>query len=520
MEVNAPAPAPRASRKQRRAAALAQASPAEIAARKARAKHAALVKRARIDQAAFVEYVLRNESDGTVIRNAPHHEEWHDFLSLNDRAVLFAPVEHGKTQQVAIGAVLFRLGQNPNARLALISNTSRQAEKLLGAIRLHIERNPRLKEVFPELRRSELSGDPWHTTALTVHRTTIAKDPSIQALGVGGPLVGSRLDGAVLDDVLDFENTRTPEQRTKLVDWFDSTVSTRLLEGAFCWVIGTPWHPDDLLHVLASRPGWEAKKWRSVHNPEAPPAEWRTLWPAQFSPERLQKIQAGSTALNFARKYLCEVRSSETARFKRQWFEDAAARGKRWGPFRAAPVTAGQAWPCFTGVDLGVGETDGHDLTCLFTIALEPLTGRRVVCEILSGRWSGPDIVEKIFDANRRFGSIVVVESNGAQKFIQQFASGRQVPIRPFFTSAQNKYDEHFGVESLAVELANGQWVIPSHEGTMGSATGEATAWMSEAELYHPDSHTGDRLMASWFAREAARNYGPKVFGRSDVQQR
>jgi hypothetical protein len=39
--------------------------------------------------------------------------------------------------------------------------------------------------------------------------------------------------------------------------------------------------------------------------------------------------------------------------------------------------------------------------------------------------------------------------------------------------------------------------------------------------FYDPTTHTGDRLMASWFAREAARNYAPELlYGRADVQAR
>ncbi len=33
----------------------------------------------------------------------------------------------------------------------------------------------------------------------------------------------------------------------------------------------------------------------------------------------------------------------------------------------------------------------------------------------------------------------------------------------------------------------------------------EVDAWVNEMLYYDPRSHTGDRLMASWFAREAAR---------------
>ena len=35
----------------------------------------------------------------------------------------------------------------------------------------------------------------------------------------------------------------------------------------------------------------------------------------------------------------------------------------------------------------------------------------------------------------------------------------------------------------------------------------EVLAWIQEMLYYDPEAHTGDRLMASWFAREAARGF-------------
>lgn len=487
--------------------------------KRARAKRRAQVEASRKSAAAFVPYAIRHEKTGKRITNAPHHEEWQAHFDQNRRAILFAPVEHGKTQQIGVGRAVHVLGQDPSRRGAIVSNTQSQASKQLQAIRSHIESNPRVHEVFPHLRRSSRPGDPWHQTAITVERPTIAKDPSLQAVGVNGPIVGSRLDFIILDDVLDFENTRTIEQRQKLVDWFDSTVLTRLTEDGVIWVVGTPWHPEDLMHVLAARPGWAVKRYSAIPNPDDDPAQWGSLWPAVFSNARLRDIYQSTTPYNFARKYLCLVRQDATARFQQAWLDAMIAAGKGWSPFAKAPTTGGKAWPCFTGVDLGVGEKEEHGLSCLFTIAIQPGSRKRVVVDVQSGRWQAPEIISRIMDVHVRFGSIVVVESNGAQKFLVQFASSGGLPVRPYFTNASNKYDEHFGVESLAVEMRNGLWIAPS--GLTGGDPGdEVRAWHREMLYYNPESHTGDRLMASWFAREAARNYGGNIFGFADTQAR
>ena len=95
------------------------------------------------------------------------------------------------------------------------------------------------------------------------------------------------------------------------------------------------------------------------------------------------------------------------------------------------------------------------------------------------------------------------MENNAAQDFILQFARDRgSIPIRPFTTTAAAKHSVEFGVESIAAEMSAGAWVIPNHDGVMHP---EVAEWVDEMLYYDPRAHTGDRLMASWFAREGVR---------------
>jgi len=464
---------------------------------------------ARTNAAAFVEYALANEQNGQPLVNGQHHNEWHDFLDTHLRAVLLAPVEHAKTTHIAVGRVLFALGCDPSRRLAVISNTSAQASKILGAVKLNIETNPRVREVFPNLLPSRRIGDPWHNTAITVQRDTIARDPSVQALGIAGPLVGSRLDGAILDDVLDFENTRTADQLAKLLEWYETTLLTRIVAGGWIHVIGTPWADRDLLHELEKRPGYASKRYSAVLNPDDPRDQWRPMWPAQFSLARLLAIYDETTPGNFARKYLCKIQNSESARFQGAWIDAAIHEGRLFQRFPLPPLVTGGGRPLqhFTGVDLAVGAKATSDLTVILTIAIDD-RGRRILVDLQSGRWQAPDILAKLKAVHETYQSQVLVEDNGAQAFLLQWAQDWGVPARPF-TTGRNKYDERYGIESLAVEMRSGLWVIPS--GYPGGLNPELKALVSEMVTYQPDQHTGDRLMAMWFAREGARQFGTGI---------
>ena len=103
-----------------------------------------------------------------------------------------------------------------------------------------------------------------------------------------------------------------------------------------------------------------------------------------------------------------------------------------------------------------------------------------------------------------------MVEDNGVQEWIAQFAHLRSIPTTTMTTTSANKYDEVYGVESLAVEMRSGLWIWPS--GADGrSVPDELKATKAELVAFSPDAHTGDRAMAMWFARTAAGSYITEV---------
>lgn len=476
-----------------------------VQARIAKQRH-----RARLYAEDFVEYAFRNEIDGSRIQNTAFHKEWHQHARTYSKLVIIAPVEHAKTQHLGIGKPLHLLGNNPNLCIAIVSNTEDQAKKSLRSIRQHIVENKRVHDIFPNLKQSTKDGDPWSDSAITVERTTIRKDPSIQAVGMDtGKIVGSRLDVIVLDDILDLQNTRTEERRKKILELFETQIYTRLNPNGIILIIGTPWHHEDFLHVLSGRPGFVVKRYSAVENPDDPPQQWRPVWKSQWPLSRLLDRYHNTTEHTFLRKYLCRVRVDSAGRFRAVWVERMIKLGQGMTFIHEPPKAQGGVRPliCFTGVDLGVGLGEQNAKTSIFTHAIND-QGRSIICNIETGRWTSPEILDRLYRNYLAYGSIIHVENNAGQNFLVQIARGL-FPVKGVTTTGSNKHHEEFGVEALAVTVRNGWWMMPSgSSGTINGVPDEGRSLISEMLHYDPEAHTGDRLMAMWIASEAARKFG------------
>lgn len=498
------------------------------AARRVRVLRAQVAKH---DANEFCKFVLKDERTGRPIVQAPMHASWHKLCDQHDRVLFWSHVEAGKTSQLAVGRVLWELGRDSRLRICVVSNTSDLAKKMTRQCGQYIEKSRELHEVFPHLVPTQDPSLPWKSQALTVQREGMgAKDPSIQAAGVHGNVMGSRIDLLVLDDVLDYENTHTPAPREDVWRWVKSTLFGRLTENARVIVVGNAWHPEDLMHRLEKEERFYAFRFPVVGK------AGELTWPERWPKERIEKARLDLGPFEYARQLLCVARDDTSARFKREWVETCMKLGDglspvsriedlfdpvayelpegvtSWEELAAAQESiwrlTGKA-AVVTGVDLAVQRGDANDLTALFTIYIDE-EGTRRVLECQAGKWTGPEIIDRIEDVHARFGSIVVVENNAAQDYILQFARKRSaVPVVPF-TTGRNKAHPEFGIEGLAVEMSNGKWKIPNHAEKMHA---EVQEWVEELLYYDPREHTGDRLMASWFAREGARRYADGVWG-------
>lgn len=492
------------------------AASVQQAYQRAQAARGALARAARQNPKVFTQFVLRDDETGGPVTLTEHHKAWHDMVSAHDECLIWAHVESAKTSQLSVGRVLWELGRDPSLRCIIVMATDEQATKTVRSIAGYVERSAELHAVFPGL----LPGKPWSpdggsvTVAGRRAQGGFARDPSVQAFGVNSTaILGARTDLLILDDVLNFENTRTASQRERLWHWLHANLHGRLTARAKVVVVGTAWHPEDAMHRYAAEWGPErARRFPVVAE------DGSSTWPERWPQARIEKKLRSLGPLEFARQMLCQARDDSAARFKRAWVERCLERG-RGKTLCYSLNSVPDGYRTVTGVDLAVSQKDSADLTAMFTVAMSP-AGDRVVLDIDSGRWSGPDIIERIQDKHRRYQSVVVVENNAAQDFVVQFARSQLggVPVVGFTTTSKKAHPE-YGVEGIAAEMAAGRWVIPCGEdGTMHP---EVAKWVDEMLYYDPSAHTGDRLMACYMAREGAGMAPPRgSVSRLDLTKR
>lgn len=521
-------------------------------------------QKARTSLVDFTEFVMKEQTTRKPIRVSPHQRVMLDFMQHHDRCVVMCPVGHGKTYSTA-AMTLDLLGKDPTTRGVIVSATQGQAEKPLSVVSDYILHSPELKLVYPKLLRSRRRGDPWTQTAITIDRPHGIPDASLYAVGAHGSIQGARISWAIVDDFLNYENTRTKEARDDVRVWFDNSVLSRLDRFTGRIVVNnTAWHNEDILHELEKlgwptlrmdiagniqvsdderlitlgRNPWTHKSLRPAskspseenyrlreHDPD--PNNETPLWPernfyipetqerkpatnwdeaVKMAHEHIAELRTRHLPSEFNRMFMNQCRDDGTAMCKLEWIEECKRKARERKYFAPVGNYDGEN-PTFTGVDLAFRKGQHADYTALFTFEVFP-DGHRRVLDVEFGQWDAPTITDKVVQKHQNYNSMVAVEDNAAQKAIIDFLKNRDVslPIKSHTTTGKNKSNLDFGVQSIFVELMNGAWLIPNDK--HGKCHPSVQEWVNQCLYYSPSTHTGDILMSSWIGRELARKCG------------
>ena len=159
-------------------------------------------------------------------------------------------------------------------------------------------------------------------------------------------------------------------------------------------------------------------------------------------------------------------------------------------------------WPRWTGVDLSTDKRPGN---AFVTIAQNPANQRRIVVDVRAMAIKSPEVWRQLEEINRLFRpNIIMVENNALQGAVMEWGLelNATLPVKGFLTG-KNKADEQIGLPGLEVEFSNGGWIIPRPSHTYDCSCAWCQFWSEFTS--HPLSETNDLVMATWFAREAAR---------------
>lgn len=478
----------------------------------------------------FAEYILG-------YKVTDYQREWYDLAQDDNirKFLLLAPRGHAKSTVISINTPLWLMGNNPNIRIVIVSNTASQADSFLRSIKTVVERDEKYKAVFGNLMPRH--PEKWTNSEIIINRNTKEKDPTISTVGTGGAILSKRADVIIADDILNKDNTRTEEQRKKVKEWFNDILMPVLdpVTGRI-FVAGTAFNLEDLYHdIIKNDITFDVKfKYRAIirepddkdiwdkyhdtlllsgkekanefykNNEEKMLAGSKVLWPERWSYKRLfdEKLSVGTRSFNLM--YQNEAVSDETAVIREEWVEKCKDENRSLIYSYDPSVSDLGQIVIAQGVDLAISESERADYNVIMTVA-KLRDNKYIILNREKGHWSPAEIRKNIIGQAERFKpSIILVEDNAFQQsLVKDMQAETVLPIRGFTTTGE-KFDEEIGINSLAVTLENGQWILPANPRDIKTA--EFYRELKEEMLQFPSGHTGDTLMSLWFCFTALRS--------------
>jgi len=362
-----------------------------------------------------------------------HHSFIFRHIRTKDKTLDLAPRGFGKSTIGDISYCIWRICQDRNIRILIVSNTQRQAEAFIREIKSQIEGNQKLIELYgPFMQKNQ----KWTEAELTVAgRTSVKKESTLTALGASGAVISKHFDIIIADDIVDFENARTELQRQKLIDWYYSSLLPTLEPRGELHILGTRYHPLDMYQDLMN------SKEYSVQIQCAIQKDGSSLWEEKFSIEELLRKKAEAGSIIFNMQYQNDIELAKQGHIFRynwlQWYDEIPRDLK-----------------VYQGVDLAISDKETADYFVICTIGLAA-DNNIYILDISRARLSFKAQVELIKKKAEEWQPIRIgIETNQYQKALaQELIRTTQAPIKELMTEK----DKVSRAQRRSAEFENGR---------------------------------------------------------------
>lgn len=383
------------------------------------------------------------------------HVEMQGHVSTHQNCAVTTHRGAGKTDQISVGRMAWEIGRNPNIRIKIFKNASRESEKVTDATRRLID-TPQYREIFPGVKPDM---DKWSGSSFRVHRTSKGeKEPTYQAYGIFDTSTGGRGDLIVYDDVCDVKNSiQNPAMRDKVKEQYRNATQNMLVKGGRVWRVYTPYHVADLTVDWEKNPEIEVLS--------RPVRAWVSPWPDEFPVDRLKSIALDIGMTAYARAYELKRVSDEDILIKKAWVDqafylgDIPIQGRRVGSIDFAFTKARQG-----GVKISSKDPDYSVLL----VAMVDGTGNCYLERLIRVRTTYPEFkdicVTYASDCER-----VVAEDVAAQRaLIQDLNLTTPLNVKamtPAEGSASGQaYDKRGRLNAVSPMIEAGKVHIPAYE--------------------------------------------------------
>lgn len=444
--------------------------------------------------------------------------------------IVNTPPEHAKSTTITANYVTYRLCEDPNVRIIIISKTKEMAKRFLYQVKNRLT-HPRYRSLQIDFGPQEgwaATADSW--TADQVYlggeaRDSGEKDPTILALGIGGQVYGARADLIIMDDCITLSNAHEFE---KQIDWLSQEVLTRLSDHGKLLIVGTRVSPQDLYSELRDGSRWPdgVCEYTYFSQPAVlefadDPKDWVTLWP-RTNDDKGELVPKWDGPALYRRRGVVPPRTWAMVYMQHQVVEDAvfpaeAVKACVNGMRRPGPMPKNATNCRKDGMD-GLYVVAGLDpaaagYTAMVVLGVDRQTRKRYVLEVLNQAGMTPTAMrENIKTLTERFGIHEWrIEKNAFQSMLTQdreirdFLANKGCVLKEHHTGS-NKWDADFGVASMALLFDGWQdkrqlIELPSTQNAEG-----VKALIEQLITWAPETkNKTDAVMALWFAEIRAR---------------
>jgi hypothetical protein len=455
-----------------------------------------------------------------------------------NRLLVNVPPEHAKSTVLTVGYATYRICMDPNVRIVIVSQTQTRAKEFLYSIkqRLTEEAWVKLQQVYGPSEGWQATSDQWSQDRIYLKRTSGEKDPTVQAIGMGQQIYGTRADLIILDDVVTTTNAHEWE---KQLNWLQKMVITRLGKNGKLLIAGTRVASNDLYRELRNPDHWTGgvvpftyMAMPAVLEGHDNPRKWKTLWAKSDMPwdgdedlepdvDGLYPKWDGPTL--FVRR--SEVAPSTWALvYQQQDVEEDAIfppisvmasinRARSCGPLqpghRGHPD--GGEWITLMGLDPAMAGK-----TAAVMYAIERNTGARMVLDVYNMQDPTPGKIRTLIEewVNRYHPLELRIEINAFQKAfaldedLRMWLTNQGVRFGEHFTG-KNKWDTGFGVASMSAlfgSIRDGKHQEDSMLELPNNNNEHVKALINQLITWKADTkQPTDCVMALWFCELRAR---------------
>lgn len=318
----------------------------------------------------------------------------------------------GKSTVGCVGRCVFEILRNPNIRILIASETQAQADAFLREVREHFEANETFRAIF-----GDWVGPKWGASEIIVNkRTKIVREGTVTAIGVGGPTVGKHYDLIIGDDCAVEKNSRTENQRERVVTWFYKSLMPTLEPDGRVLINGTRYHPQDLY-------GYLLKNDPTIVTTIIPilTEDGKSQWPEKWPIDQIIDMKAEYGLPVFETQYQMNTNAMEGKIFSYDSFHF----------YETLP----QSLLKFQGADLAISMKEGNDYFAHCTIGVDLETQKKYIIDIHRGRKKFQEQTDYMLKQFYRHDPMRLgIEANayqGAQVYTMQDHVGknRAIPI-------------------------------------------------------------------------------------------